>query len=75
MSIFLISRFPSEEALAEFAEKQPDRYILAMTQLAKIAGFSDRKEVLVDFLTNVQGMSDSELATIFATSCSKLPLS
>ena len=58
----LIERFPTPEALSEFAEKNPDRYIFAMVQLAKIAGYSDRQELIVDLMQNVGSMSDLELA-------------
>lgn len=58
----LIEMFPSEDALAEFAKKNPDRFIFGMVQLGRIAGFTDRQEVLVDLLKNVHSMSDSELA-------------
>src|SRR6186713_1716662 len=58
----VMERFPTEEALTEFAEKNPDRYVFALVQLAKLSGYTDKQELLVDLMANVNSMSDSELA-------------
>lgn len=53
---------PTEEALQEFANKAPDRYWQAVTQAAKLAGFTERQEITGNFSLQhrLDAMSDAE---------------
>lgn len=55
-----LSAGPTLEAIRSFADKYPDRWAGAIAQLAKVAGFSERREVLTAHF-NVTELSDSQL--------------
>ena len=53
---------PSTEALAEFAERYPDKYITAMASLARISGYTEKTVSLnVDMTIDLTQLSDSQL--------------
>lgn len=62
---------PSIDAIVRLAEKSPDKFIVAMTSLSKVAGFSERREV-VSLNINVKSMSDSQIEDRLEQLSSKL---
>jgi hypothetical protein len=50
---------PTTEEIADFARKKPDLWVKAMTDLARIGGYTEKQEVL--HTVNVNQMSDSQL--------------
>lgn len=52
---------PSAEDIEKLAKRSPDKYISAITQLARIAGYTEKTEATVDVNINVTKMSDSQL--------------
>ena len=51
---------PSRDAIEKFADQYPDRFIGAMAQLSRIAGFTERTESVTLHL-DVSQLSDSQL--------------
>lgn len=56
-----ISACPDPSTVAAFAEKHPDKYISALSNLARIAGFTEKTEASVDITVNYRALSDSQL--------------
>jgi hypothetical protein len=52
---------PSADAIEKLATRSPDKYISALTQLARIAGFTEKSEATVDINVHISQMSDSQL--------------
>jgi hypothetical protein len=52
---------PSIEALNKMAEKSPEKYFLALGQLARTGGFTDKTETTHNVNLNIGQMSDSQL--------------
>lgn len=52
---------PSADAIDKLATRSPDKYISALTQLARIAGFTEKSEATVDINVHISQMSDSQL--------------
>lgn len=50
---------PTHEEIEAFARKKPDMWVKALTDLAKVSGYSDKQEVLHTF--RVDQLSDSQL--------------
>lgn len=65
---------PTPEAVIAFAEKNPDKYINALTSLGKLAGFTEKREVEWHGSLNVGAMSDSQLEDKLAEIASRLGL-
>lgn len=55
-----LNEAPDPANLREWANKYPDRWATAISQIAKVAGFSERREV-ANFNFNVADLSDSQL--------------
>jgi hypothetical protein len=51
---------PTAEEIRQFARKSPDKWATAISQMAKTAGFSERRENL-NMSFNVSELSDSQL--------------
>ena len=60
LALFL-ENIPSETAIRVFAEKYPDRYVNAISNLGAIAGFTTKTEQTNNINVHVTGMSDSQL--------------
>jgi hypothetical protein len=56
-----IGSAPDPETIDEFANKHPDKYITALSSLARIAGFTEKTETSVDITVNYRSLSDSQL--------------
>lgn len=52
---------PSEDAILNFADKYPDKWAQAFSQIAKTAGFTEKKELSVDVLIGIRELSDSAI--------------
>jgi hypothetical protein len=52
---------PTPQTIMAFADKYPDRWVKAMTDLGRLGGFADKKEIDFNFAAQVAGMSDSQL--------------
>lgn len=52
---------PSADALAEFAEKHPDRWAQCLAILGRLAGYKDQTRIQHDISVTVQTMADAEL--------------
>lgn len=52
---------PSVDAIQRMGEKTPDKYIGALSQLARTAGFTDKTETTHNVNLNIGQMSDSML--------------
>lgn len=52
---------PSPERVREFAEKNPEKYIQAVSQLARLGGFTEKTESQVSVNVRVEELSDSQL--------------
>ena len=52
---------PSIDSITRLAESHPEKFMVAVTSLSKVAGFSERRELAVDVTHNVKRMSDSQL--------------
>ena len=52
---------PSEGAIAEEAERSPNKYWNTVATIAKLAGYNDRLEVEASLAVQVTHMSDAEL--------------
>lgn len=52
---------PSADAITRMAEKTPDKYIAALSQLARTSGFTDKTEQTHTINLNIGTMSDSQL--------------
>lgn len=66
---------PSIEAICKLAETKPDKFIVAMTSLSKVAGFSERRELSVDMSVSIKKLSDSQVEDRLATLCQRLGMS
>ena len=57
-----LQQSPSAEALAEFAERYPDKYVTAMASLARISGYTEKTVSLnLDVTMDLTQLSDSQL--------------
>lgn len=63
---------PDPESVIAFAEKHPDRYMYAVSQMGRLAGFTEKKEVEVDVQFHIRHMSDSQLEDHFRAMAYKL---
>lgn len=52
---------PTPEEVMAFAAKKPDMYIKAVGDLARMAGFTDKREVDVSVSIRLDKLSDSQL--------------
>ena len=52
---------PTAEEVLAFAAKKPDAYIKAVSDLARMAGYTDKREVEVNLNLKLGAMSDSQL--------------
>jgi hypothetical protein len=52
---------PDPEAIQDFADAHPDRWANALATIGKLGGFTEKKEIEVDFNLNIRSMSDSQL--------------
>lgn len=57
---FLISA-PTEEAIAEQAEKHPDRWAQSTAIVARLGGFNEKLEVEGSLSMRIEGLSDAQL--------------
>jgi hypothetical protein len=57
----MLENTPAEGDIQKLASKYPDKYIAALSQLARTAGFTDKTEQTHTFNLNVGRMSDSQL--------------
>lgn len=61
----LLARFlvaaPSGEAIAEQAEKHPDRWAQSTAIVARLGGFNEKLEVEGSLALSIQGLSDAQL--------------
>ena len=63
---------PSPEDILSFAQKKPDMWVKALTDLAKISGYTEKQEVL--HTVNVNQMSDAALEEHAKAMAAKLGL-
>lgn len=56
-----INSAPAPADVAAFATKAPDKYIASLSGLARIAGFTEKTETLIDINVNYRALSDSQL--------------
>jgi len=52
---------PEPEDVMTFARKKPDLYVNAVTSLARLAGFTEKREVEVNHTLRLGALSDSQL--------------
>jgi hypothetical protein len=52
---------PTAADIEALAKKAPDKWVSAMTQMARIAGFTEKTETTINHNVNVAHMSDSQL--------------
>lgn len=52
---------PTEEDIRRLAKKSPDKYVAALSQLARTSGFTDKTETTHTVNVQVGRMSDSQL--------------
>lgn len=52
---------PSAEDIQRMAHKSPDKWVTAMTQIARSGGFTDKTETDINMNVSVSKMSDSQL--------------
>lgn len=57
----LMNAAPNYRDLLAFARERPDKWVAAISQAAKLAGFADRSEVQHSVYVEVHQMSDSQL--------------
>lgn len=57
----MLESAPTADDIARLATKTPDKYIAALSQLARTAGFTDKTEQTHTINLNVGQMSDSQL--------------
>lgn len=60
LALFL-ENMPSEEAIHQFANRYPDRYASALSNIGSLAGFSSKTEQTHNVNVNVGQMSDSQI--------------
>lgn len=67
----LLARFlvaaPTEEAIAQQAEKHPDRWAQSTVIVARLGGFSEKLEVEGSLSMRIEGLSDAQLQAELAT--------
>ena len=63
---------PEPEDILDFAAKHPDRYIMAISNLGKLGGFTEKREIDVDIHVHVRGLSDSQLEDRFRELATKM---
>lgn len=63
---------PDPEAILDFADAHPDRWANALASIAKIGGFTEKKEIDIDVNLNIRSLSDSQLEDRLAQLKSKL---
>lgn len=56
-----IEHGPTDEAIQRMAEKWPEKWVAAMTQLARISGFTEKTEATLNVNVSIGNMSDSQL--------------
>lgn len=52
---------PSDQAIARMAEKWPEKWVQALVQLGRLAGFTDKTEATINVNVAIGSMSDSQL--------------
>lgn len=52
---------PSPDKIQEFADKNPDKYMMALSHIAKLSGFTEKQESEVNVNVRVHELSDSQL--------------
>ncbi len=52
---------PNEEALQQFANNHPDRWIAAMARLSQVAGYHERLEIKGNIVLELHSMGDAQL--------------
>lgn len=67
-----IQSAPDPAVVALFAIDHPDKYIAAMSALARIAGFTEKTEATVDITVNYRALSDSQLEDLMAKRAKEL---
>ena len=60
LAIWLES-MPTEDQIAAFARKNPDKWVNSLSQIARTAGFTDKTELTHNINLVVGQMSDSQL--------------
>ena len=65
---------PTEAAIRKLAENAPERYVMALGQLARTAGYTDKTEATYNVNLNVTQMSDSQLEDKARSIAAKLQL-
>ena len=57
----LLANAPTDQAIADQAEKHPDRWGQTSAMFARMSGYTDKLEVEGSLNLKIQGLSDSEL--------------
>lgn len=68
----LLAVSPDLESLAVWATKYPDRWAAAVTMLARLGGYTEKREVSIDVTFDLSRLSDSQLAQRVAEVSQKL---
>src|SRR5919106_2125185 len=66
---------PDRTTLELFANKYPDRFVKAMIELGRLAGYADKMQVDVNLTTKVQSLSDSQLEDRLRQNAERLGIS
>lgn len=56
-----VEQGPSDEAIARMAEKWPEKWVQALVQLGRLAGFTEKTEATINVNVAIGQMSDSQL--------------
>lgn len=74
----LLARFlvaaPTEGAIAEQAEKHPDRWAQSTAIVARLGGFNEKLEVEGSLSLSIQGLSDAQLLAEIAANQATLDI-
>ena len=62
----ILGHGPSDQAIADLAEKSPDRWAKLVAIFARVAGYSDLSQVEMGVTQRIEEMSDSELTEALA---------
>lgn len=57
-----VEQGPSDEAIQRMAEKWPEKWVQALVQLGRLAGFTEKTEATINVNVAISQMSDSQLA-------------
>jgi hypothetical protein len=52
---------PEMEVIEQFAERYPDRFVKALSDLGRLAGFAEKTQLDVTLTAQVSALSDSQL--------------